>query len=81
MDNQFYVATCSPANNPDASYSAHGHSMVISPWGEIVAKADADKPDVVFADIDLAEIDTRRTNMPLAQQRRTDLFKFEDTFA
>lgn len=55
--------------------------MVISPWGEIVAKADADKPDVVFADIDLAEIDTRRTNMPLAQQRRTDLFKFEDTFA
>ena len=32
VDNQLYVAVCSPARDPDASYVAWGHSMVVDPW-------------------------------------------------
>ena len=32
LDNQLYVATCSPARDDTASYIAWGHSMVVSPW-------------------------------------------------
>lgn len=77
VDNQLFVATCSPANNPDASYSAHGHSMAVSPWGQILAAAGTG-PQVVFANIDFSESETRRTNMPLAAQRRKDLYELID---
>jgi len=35
VDNQVFVATASPARNPDSSYQAWGHSSLISPWGEV----------------------------------------------
>ena len=35
VDNQLFVAACSPARSPDASYQAWGHSTVVSPWGQV----------------------------------------------
>jgi predicted amidohydrolase len=35
VDNQLFVAACSPARSPEASYQAWGHSTVVSPWGEV----------------------------------------------
>ena len=77
MDNQIFMATCSGANNPEASYSVHGHSMVVSPWGEILARAESE-PKIVFAEIDYSEMERRRTNMPLDYQRRKDLYQLVD---
>ena len=34
VDNQLFVATCSPARNPEASYQAWGHSTAIDPFGK-----------------------------------------------
>lgn len=36
VDNQLFVAACSPARNPQASYQAWGHSTVVSPWGQVL---------------------------------------------
>ena len=77
VDNQLFVATCSPAHNPDASYSVYGHSMLVSPWGDILAKAEAE-PAIVLADVDYSELAVRRMNMPIAQQRRQDLYDLLD---
>ncbi len=46
-----------------------GHSMVISPWGEVVAQLEQ-TPDLLFADLDITY--NRRLNnaMPLAQHNR-----------
>jgi predicted amidohydrolase len=33
-----------------------------------------EKPGIVYADLDYAEIETRRLNMPLMQQKRCDLY-------
>ncbi|MCA3437366.1 MAG: carbon-nitrogen hydrolase family protein [Rhodobacter sp.] len=41
----------------------HGHSLVIAPWGEVLADAGTD-PGVVFADIDLAEVARARARVP-----------------
>jgi omega-amidase len=32
VDNQVYVATISPARNPQSTYQAWGHSTIVSPW-------------------------------------------------
>ena len=41
----------------------HGHSLIIAPWGEILADAGSD-PGVVFAEIDLAEVSRARARVP-----------------
>lgn len=61
LDNQLFVAGCSPARNDPATggYPAWGHSSVVSPWGKVVATTDH-TPGIVHADIDLAEVDSMR---------------------
>ncbi|MFN4154407.1 MAG: carbon-nitrogen hydrolase family protein [Paracoccaceae bacterium] len=41
----------------------HGHSMVIAPWGEVLADG-GDQPGVAFADIDLTQVASTRRRVP-----------------
>lgn len=51
------------AENAGRGRRTHGHSLIISPWGEILA--DAGKlPGVTFADIDLANVISARLRIP-----------------
>ena len=59
MDNQVYVAMCSPARDMDATYHAYGHSMVVDPNAEVLCEAEA-KETIVYADLDGAKIEETR---------------------
>ena len=41
-----------------------GHSTVVAPWGEIVARLDHDEPGVLFATLDLEAVARARTAVP-----------------
>ncbi len=75
VDNQVFVVTCSPARDtaPDAVYTAWGHSTIVNPWGEVVQKADS-KAAIIYADLDLAEVDSIRSSIPCWAQKRSDLY-------
>ena len=45
-----------------------GHSLIINPWGEIVAELGHDKPGVLIADIDLSEVAVARAKIPAWSQ-------------
>ncbi len=47
-----------------------GRSMIVAPWGEIVAAASDDEPGVVVADIDLAEVERARHAIPALANAR-----------
>ena len=47
-----------------------GHSMAISPWGEILSMADHDEPCVVFATLDLARVGQARCAIPALANAR-----------
>jgi deaminated glutathione amidase len=49
--------------------STYGHSLIVSPWGEVLAEAGAE-PGVVLADLDLAEAEAARTRIPCLQHTR-----------
>ena len=74
LDNQVWVATPSPARDTAASYVAWGHSSIVSPWGEVVAKTE-DAEDIVMAEIDLEHLNTVRKQVPISFQKRNDLYK------
>lgn len=41
-----------------------GRSLVVDPWGVVVAKLDHDEPGVLFADLDLAAVEKVRRAIP-----------------
>lgn len=76
IDNQLYVATVSPARDVDATYIAWGHSTIVGPWGDILAKADAEE-EIVSSDINLARVDEVRQQIPISVQNRQDLYQLK----
>ncbi|MFJ6025204.1 carbon-nitrogen hydrolase family protein [Brevundimonas sp. NPDC092305] len=41
-----------------------GRSMVIDPWGEVIARLDNDEPGVLFAELDLSAVERARQAVP-----------------
>jgi len=73
IDNQVYVASVSPARNAEADYVAWGHSLVVDPFAKVVAKSGADE-DIIYADIDIQNLEERRNQIPVQKQRREELY-------
>ena len=74
LDNQVYCVGVAPALNEDASYHSFGHSIVTSPWGEIIAEAN-EKETLIISEIDLDEIKKIREELPLLKNKREDLYE------
>ena len=73
MDNQVYVALCSPARDMDASYNAWGHSMVVDPNAEVLVEA-GEGEEIVYAELKEGRIEETRKGIPLYTQRRFDVY-------
>lgn len=48
-----------------------GRSMVVSPWGEVIAKLDHDKPSVLHTTLDLSEVEKARRAIPALTHDRS----------
>ena len=64
IDSQCFVAACSPAYHPTASYHAYGHSCVVSPWGEILQQL-GNQQEILFVEIDLEQVAEVRQQIPI----------------
>mgnify|MGYP005839279649 CR=1 FL=1 len=74
VDNQIYLAGASVARDPGAGYVAYGHSLVVDPWGEVIAEA-GEGEEIVFAEIDPGKTEKVRSELPLLRHRRNDLYR------
>lgn len=77
VDNQMFIAACSPARDDRAGYVAWGHSSVVGPFAEILGKAGSGE-EIVYAELDLEEVERRREHMPLQKQKRGELYSLLD---
>ena len=69
LDNQVFVAACSPARDTNASYTAWGHSTVCGPDGRVLAKCEHGEA-IVYCDIEVDELQRVRSGIPILQQKR-----------
>ncbi|QLL33788.1 hypothetical protein HG536_0F01130 [Torulaspora globosa] len=46
-----------------------GHSMVIDPWGRIIAQSGCNGEELIIADLDYTVLEKVRADMPLWEQR------------
>lgn len=74
VDNQIYTIGCSPARDYDSPYVSYGHSLIVSPFGEVLCELD-DKEGIIIYEIDLDYVDKVRKELPLLAHRRKDLYE------
>lgn len=76
VDSQVYMFGCAPARDMNASYHSYGHSIITSPWGDVIGELD-EKPGMLMEDIDLDRIGSVREQLPILAARRTDIYALE----
>lgn len=76
LDNQVYMVGAAPARDINANYVAYGHSIVVSPWGQIIGQLD-EKEGILMADIDLDYVEKIRREFPILKHRRTDIYQIK----
>ena len=76
---QCYVFAAAQGGKHENGRETYGHSLVISPWGEVLAEADV-QPAVTFADVELQRLDDVRRQVPsLRHDRPFDVVYAADT--
>ena len=48
-----------------------GHSLIIDPWGAVIGRLDHDRPDILYADLDLGAVDAARKAIPALTHDRS----------
>ncbi|KAF2145416.1 uncharacterized protein K452DRAFT_315667 [Aplosporella prunicola CBS 121167] len=83
IETQSYVIAAAQAGFHNAKRCSYGHSMVVSPWGEVLTELGGVdhtegnegvqlEPEIALADIDLDYVEKIRREIPLL--RRTDVY-------
>ena len=64
VDNQVYMIGTSTARDYASSYISYGNSLIVDPWGRIIAKQDAAEGVNIF-DINLDMVTKVRGEIPI----------------
>lgn len=65
----FLIAPAQGGKHEDGR-STYGHTMIVDPWGKVIAKLDHDQPGFIVADLDLDSVATARAKIPAWQGGR-----------
>lgn len=72
IENQMYVCAVNRVGS-DCKSDFFGHSMIIDPWGEVLAES-GEAEDIVSAVLDLSKVDEVRSRIPVFSDRRPELY-------
>jgi omega-amidase len=73
LDNQVYLFGTSSARNPQADYQSYGHSIMVSPWGDIVEELN-EQEGIMINTTDRTRLEQIRKQLPLLKHRREDIY-------
>jgi len=70
IENLCYVLAPNQAGIGSSGVPTYGNSMIIDPWGKVIARASFDQPEVLFAELDFVLQDEVRKKLPALAHRR-----------
>lgn len=73
VDNQLFTLGAAPARDESSGYISYAHSIICSPWGQVLACAGV-HPEMLLHDLDFAEIPRVRRQLPLLSARREEVY-------
>ena len=69
IENQVFVIAAGQAGEYPPGQPAYGHSMIVNPWGEVLARAGDEDETVVTADLDFGRLAEVREKLPSLANR------------
>jgi deaminated glutathione amidase len=69
IENGCFVFAAAQAGKHESGRETYGHSLIVSPWGEIIAEAGSDA-SVIVADVKPADVEAARQRIPSLQHDR-----------
>lgn len=69
VENQCYVIAANQAGEHLPGCWSYGHSMIVDPWGEVLAMASGDQAEVIFADLSGEYLADVRRRLPALKNR------------
>ena len=71
IENGAFMIAAAQGGTHESGRETFGHSLIIDPWGRVIAEADHDAPGIVMAEIDLARVAEARGNIPSLKNGRS----------
>ncbi len=68
IENSAYVLAAAQGGVHDSGRKTWGQSMIVDPWGAVIAELDNDEPGFCCADLSMDFLDTTRARIPAWQQ-------------
>ena len=72
IENQVFIVACNRTGTSGTTTFA-GHSMIVDPWGNVLAEADGDET-LLAATLELGRVDEARSQIDILGDRRADLY-------
>jgi predicted amidohydrolase len=69
IENQVFVVAPGQGRGPGPEGDSYGNSMIVDPWGEVLARTPMKGEHVIAADLDLARQDLVREKLPSLANR------------
>lgn len=74
IENHAFVIAATQVGTTIEGLGTHGHSMVVDPWGQIIAESKSVGEDVLIVDLDLEQVESRRGQIEVLRLRRPDVY-------
>jgi len=74
IENHAFVVAAAHAGTTAEGIATFGHSMIVDPWGEVIAESSSDGEDLLVATLDLEQVARRRSQIDVLRLRRPDLY-------
>jgi predicted amidohydrolase len=79
VENQVFVIGAGQVGElPPGMPACHGHSMIVDPWGTVMAVRADPTPGVIIADLDGGEQQRIRSELPVLANRRPGAYRWPD---
>ena len=81
IEDQVFVIAPGQGNLPGTDQDSYGNSMIVDPWGEVLARAPMEGEHVVAAELDLARQDEVREKLPSLANRVEAAYRWPEDAA
>jgi len=70
IENGAFVISAAQGGVHEDGRETYGHSLIVDPWGRVIAEADHDEPGVIVATLQLDEVAAARSKIPNLKNAR-----------
>ena len=74
IENHAFVVAAAQAGTTVEGLATHGHSMIVDPWGVVLAEAAGSGEEVLLVDLDVDDVLERRAQIEVLRLRRPEVY-------